>query len=300
LLAAMADLETDLNHLEPGESKIRQPILRLLENSLLLAENLNLLTGDKYKALYDVHQEIEKTVRGYLRAAPSSAARVLHVPLEKASTGRIREVGGKAARLGELRVVMPESVPPGFVVCTSAYRLFLERNDLHERIRELVKDLSFITERDLFRERTAAVRSLLEESPIPREVAEAIADGIVQFPLPWPSHWAVRSSAVGEDGRLSFAGQFDSLLNVPRDELQDAYRRVIASRYTDRAVLYRLAGGFTDVDTFGGSPVYAGSRRRIGGRHAGQLRPRACRPARPGACAGRHLHREPEPPGGND
>jgi pyruvate,water dikinase len=80
-------------------------------------------------------------------------------------------------------------------------------------------------------------------------VAEAIANGIMQFSLPWPSHWAVRSSAVGEDGRLSFAGQFDSFLNVPRDELQDAYRKVIASRYADRAVLYRLAGGFTEVDT---------------------------------------------------
>ena len=62
------------------------------------------------------------------------------------------------------------------------------------------EDLSFITERDLFRERTAAIRSLLETSPVPREVADAIADGIMQFPMPWPAVWAVRSSAVGEDG----------------------------------------------------------------------------------------------------
>ncbi len=249
LMELMADLETDLSHLEPGESRIRQPILRLLEGSLLLAENLNLLTGDKNRALYDAHRTIEKAVRDHIRTSSPSAGQPLQIPLEKASTGRIREVGGKAARLGELRVVMPETVPPGFVISTSAYRLLLERNDLHEPIRKLLKDLNFVTERDLFRERTAAIRSLVEASPIPREVAEAIADGIMQFPLPWPSSWAVRSSAVGEDGRLSFAGQFDSLLNVPRDELQDAYKKVIASRFTDRAVLYRLAGGFTEVDT---------------------------------------------------
>ncbi|UCG51720.1 MAG: pyruvate, water dikinase [Candidatus Latescibacterota bacterium] len=249
LLELMADLETDLNHLEPGESHIRQPILRLLEGSLLLAENLNLLTRDRHKALYDAQRTIEKEVRGYLSAAAPSADRPLVIPLDKASSGKVRDVGGKAARLGELRVVMSEIVPPGFVISTSAYRLFLERNNLHEQIRGLLKDLSFITERDLFRERTATVRSLVEASPVPREVAEAIANGIMQFPLPWPSHWAVRSSAVGEDGRLSFAGQFDSFLNVPRDELQDAYRKVIASRYADRAVLYRLAGGFTEVDT---------------------------------------------------
>jgi pyruvate,water dikinase len=249
LMELMADLETDLNYLEPGESQIRQPILRLLEGSLLLSENLNLLTRDRFAVLYDAHWAIEKSVREHLRASPPSAAQTLLIPLEKASTGRVRETGGKAARLGELLVVMPDTVPPGFVISTSGYRLFLEGNGLHEPIRELIKDLSFITERDLFRERTAAVRSLLETSPVPREVADAIADGIMQFPLPWPASWAVRSSGVGEDGRLSFAGQFDSLLDVPRDELQDAYRKVIASRYTDRAMLYRLAGGFTEVDT---------------------------------------------------
>ena len=234
LMELMADLETDLNYLEPGEAQIRQPILRLLEGSLLLAENLNLLTRDSYAVLYDAHRAIEKSVREHLRSSPASAARTLVIPLENASTGRVREVGGKAARLGDLRVVMPDLVPPGFVISTAAYRLFLERNNLHEPIRELIKDLSFVTERDLFRQRTAAIRALLEKSPVPGEVADAIADGIMQFPLPWPASWAVRSSGVGEDGRLSFAGQFDSLLNVPRDELQDAYRKVIASRYTDR------------------------------------------------------------------
>ncbi len=249
LLELMAELETDLNHLHPGESQIRQPILRLLESSLLLAENLNLLTHDRHAALYDTHWAIERAVREQLRTSPSSISQPLLIPLDRASTGRVRETGGKAARLGELRCVMPDAVPPGFVISTSAYRLFLERNGLNDPIRSLLKDLSFITERDLFRERTAAIRSLLEASPVPREVAEAIANGIMQFPLPWPIYWAVRSSAVGEDGRLSFAGQFDSLLGVPRDELQDAYKKVISSRFADRAVLYRLAGGFTEVDT---------------------------------------------------
>jgi pyruvate,water dikinase len=245
----LMELMADLDYLEPGEAQIRQPILRLLEGSLLLAENLNLMTGNRYAALYDAHWAIEQKVREYLRASPPAAAQALLIPLERTGTGRVREAGGKAARLGDLRVIMPEQVPPGFVISTAAYRLFLERNGLHEPIRALIKDLSFITERDLFRQRTAAIRSLLEASTVPQEVAESIADGVMQFPLPWPSTWAVRSSAVGEDGRLSFAGQFDSLLNVPRDQLQDAYRKVIASRYTDRAVLYRLAGGFTEVDT---------------------------------------------------
>ncbi|HUT52003.1 MAG TPA: PEP/pyruvate-binding domain-containing protein, partial [bacterium] len=44
-------------------------------------------------------------------------------------------------------------------------------------------------------------------------------------------------------------GQFDSVLNVPTDGMREAYKQVIASRFTERAVLYRLIGGFTEVDT---------------------------------------------------
>jgi pyruvate,water dikinase len=249
LLELMADLEADLSHLEPSESQIRQPIIRLLEGSLLLAENLNILTGDRYKPLYEAHWTIEKSIREYLRSFQPLAKQRLLVPLHEANTERIREVGGKAAHLGELRTIMPDMVPPGFVITTAAFRLLLEENNLHGKIRRLLKDLSFITERELFRERTAAIRKLVESNPVPRIVAEAIADGIMQFPMPWPSTWAVRSSGVGEDGPMSFAGQFDSLLNVTKDQLQEAYKKVIASRYTDRAVLYRLAGGFTEVNT---------------------------------------------------
>jgi diadenosine tetraphosphatase ApaH/serine/threonine PP2A family protein phosphatase len=62
---------------------------------------------------------------------------------------------------------------------------------------------------------------------------------------------------VGEGGRIipaqtggpSFAGQYDSVLNVAYDELPAAYRRVLASRFSDRAIYYRLSGGFTEAET---------------------------------------------------
>jgi pyruvate,water dikinase len=59
---------------------------------------------------------------------------------------------------------------------------------------------------------------------------------------------ALRSSALGEDSELSFAGQYLSVLNVQRPRLLTNYRYVLASLYTPRAISYRLLKGIVDED----------------------------------------------------
>jgi pyruvate,water dikinase len=249
MLDLMADLEADLDYLDPGEPAIARQVMRLLDGSLLLAENLNILTGGAHRALYPAHAGIEQAVLATLRGFPNPASIPLVRPLEEAGADRDREVGGKAANLGRVRAVMPAAVPPGFVLTTAAYRSFLGENRLHGPIRKLFRDLSLVSDRQLFKERTAAIRELIEASPVPARVVEAVRAG-VRLVAEDPSRlWAVRSSAVGEDGRMTFAGQFDTVLDVPTDGLVSAYRKVLASRYNDHAVLYRLAGGLAEVDT---------------------------------------------------
>ncbi len=249
MLEQMSDLEADLAHYDPGEPPVVHPVLRLLDGSLLLAENLNLLTGVAHRALYAAHAEIEGAVRSTLRSFPAPSALPLTLPLAEAGPARIREVGGKAAGLGPLLAAIPGAIPPGFVVTTAAYRLFLSENRLNEPIRKLFRDLSLITGRRLFQERTREIRALIEGSPVPGRVVEALALGVSLLGEGPPERLAVRSSAVGEDGRMSFAGQFETLLGVPPEALAPAYRTILASRFGDHAVLYRLAGGFTEAET---------------------------------------------------
>jgi pyruvate,water dikinase len=249
MLELMADLEADLSHYDPGEPAVVDPVLRLLDGSLLLAENLNLLTGASHRALYPAHTEIEEAVRSTLRAFPAPSLLPLTLPLAEAGPARIREVGGKAAGLGPLVPVVPGAVPPGFVVTTAAYRLFLSENRLNDPIRKLFRDLSLITGRRLFQERTKEIRGLIEGSPVPNRVLEALDAGLRFFGDGSTGRLAVRSSAVGEDGRMSFAGQFETLLDVAPEAVAAAYRTVVASRWGDHAVLYRVAGGFTEADT---------------------------------------------------
>ena len=61
-----------------------------------------------------------------------------------------------------------------------------------------------------------------------------------------PLRLALRSSAWGEDGDSSFAGQYDTQLNVPPDRVVEAYKAVIASTYSIEAWRYRLDRGYQE------------------------------------------------------
>lgn len=58
--------------------------------------------------------------------------------------------------------------------------------------------------------------------------------------------WAVRSSAVDEDGQAhSFAGQLESFLNVAREDLVEKIGAVRQSGFSERIVLYRQQAGLS-------------------------------------------------------
>ena len=79
------------------------------------------------------------------------------------------------------------------------------------------------------------VRSQILSTPVDDELAATLTDR-----LAGRGPFAVRSSAVGEDGDThSFAGAFDTYLYLDADAVVDAVRRCWASAFNDRAVAYR-------------------------------------------------------------
>lgn len=64
--------------------------------------------------------------------------------------------------------------------------------------------------------------------------------------------WAVRSSAIGEDGaENSFAGQHDTLLNIEPDNVASAVLRVRESTRNERVIAYRRRKGMTGEPKMG-------------------------------------------------
>jgi rifampicin phosphotransferase len=146
-----------------------------------------------------------------------------------------RRGGGKALNL-HLLTAQGQPVPAWAVVGIDALERFVEGAGLQDEIEQLVAADSAEARR--------RVRDLLLEPPLQTEVAEVIAEA---YERAGGEEVAVRSSAVEEDAAgYSFAGQFDSFLNVRGlDQVIARVRCCWASAYGERAALYRREQGLS-------------------------------------------------------
>lgn len=249
VLQILSDLEGDLRHLRSSDYRLRRPIERLCDETLLMAQELNLMADHRYQELYQIIEQIRWRLRESFVHPSLAEDKPLAVRLgdERSVDGNL--VGGKAAGIAGIRDIAGSAVPDGFVITTAAYDQFLAENELDHRIRLMLKDIEVTADRDQFSVRIAAIRQMMMDAAVPEEIVAAIHQMARQTAGVGPTGWAARSSANAEDGPFTFAGQFDSLLNVEAEALEEAYRAVLAGRFTDRAVSYRLNCGFREKDT---------------------------------------------------
>ncbi|NOZ02518.1 MAG: pyruvate, water dikinase [Deltaproteobacteria bacterium] len=250
VLQLLNDLEADLRHMRHFDPRIRRPLCRILDDATLMAQELNLLSSNRYFEVFDVLFTIRGELANLEAEAADARGQPLAIPIGHEGSLDERLVGGKAAGVAALAMRFGDRVPGGFTVTTAGYHRFIEENRLHDRIRLLLDDLGIGTDRDRFCDRTETIRNWIRSADVPQGVREAIdyhASAASSSVGAWG--WAVRSSAIGEDGVCSFAGQFDTLLRVRPEDLVDAYREVLASRFSERAVTYRIHCGVSEVET---------------------------------------------------
>ncbi|MFO7839995.1 MAG: PEP/pyruvate-binding domain-containing protein [Desulfosalsimonadaceae bacterium] len=155
--------------------------------------------------------------------------------------------GGKAAALSALCSEREFGVPPGLVVTTRAFSLLLERNALFPFIEQELSRLGPDNSEEL-QQVSLRIQSGLLDAEAPAALEEEVWRGMEELGME-QSALALRSSAVGEDLQASFAGQFESRLDVaPRDWFQ-VYKQVLASKYSPHALYYRMSRGFSDLMT---------------------------------------------------
>ncbi|HIP18401.1 MAG TPA: phosphoenolpyruvate synthase [Sulfurovum sp.] len=159
-------------------------------------------------------------------------------------------VGGKNASLGEMYQNLTKEgirIPNGFAITADAYRHILDANDAWK---ELHEQLDHFDPDDVLQlqERGKKCREIIYHCSLPNDLIAQIKEGYEALKVEYGEEitLAVRSSATAEDSpEASFAGQNDSYLNIGDfNALLDAYKRCLASNFTDRSLHYKYDHGF--------------------------------------------------------
>ncbi|GFM34866.1 PEP/pyruvate-binding domain-containing protein [Desulfovibrio subterraneus] len=244
------------NALHHGEQETLQHTTdRLISVTGELVDGLNLLSGEAHTGLYTLHGKMGTTVRERMQALITRKAVPQYCITFDALDPSLHPLAGtKAANLAQLhRMRLP--VPDGFVCTTRCCRDFLASGDMAANIRTLLREV----ERGELDVPSAAslIGDVVKKSPLPHALKQAMHtafDELAQLSHAAAPHAgfavSVRSSGVAEDRPdHSFAGQFTSVLNVTSaDALCDAYKEVIASGFSARAIAYRLNAGLSPAD----------------------------------------------------
>jgi pyruvate,water dikinase len=250
-LEIMSDMEQALHRGHGfGMAFVRANCTAVSVNVYKIVENMNALAPNGYEGLYGVFEAIRNEVHGVLGKQRVLETGKLILPLEEVDKGTADQVGSKMANLGEIKNQVGLPVPEGFVVTASAYKRFLEHGGLQEEINRRVQSLDLEDMETLYTA-SADIQQLIIRAALPRELEEAILSHYrsLEGKTKEGINVSLRSSALGEDtDRASFAGQYRSELNVHRQFLAHTYKEIVASKYTPRAISYRLSTGFRDED----------------------------------------------------
>jgi pyruvate,water dikinase len=234
-------LMADANEKLGGEYLFDSQYLHTLETDLseagtAIVHDLAEMSGNRYPRLLTALEHVQAAVRDSLEPQHMGRDLPLTLTLDELGTELADAVGEKMARLGEIRRHLAVPVPEGFVTTTRACELVLADPAIADKFEQYRKGAEGAA---------ARLQAAITSMEPPAEVARAIKEALSRFSR--NSRFAVRSSALGEDTHLSFAGQHETLLNVPRDRVLNAWLKVIASLFSEPARAYRRMHGLADA-----------------------------------------------------
>ncbi|MBW2615237.1 MAG: pyruvate, water dikinase [Deltaproteobacteria bacterium] len=250
-LEIMAEMEEALGGGQPFGMNFVQARLTGVSTSVWqIIKHLNDLAPGKYEALYGQFKEIQKKINQYVQRKSLGEEGPLVLPLDSVDKDMADQVGSKVANLGEIRNRIQLRVSNGFAITASAYQRFMEHNDLQAEIDRLIQATDVERLDQLF-SLSANIQQLIIRSSLPEDLEVAINE---QYRLLEEEdgkgiNVAMRSSALGEDlAGITFAGQYRSELNVSSENIAQAYKEIVASKYGLPGMTYRLNRGIRDED----------------------------------------------------
>ncbi len=255
----------DINYIRKSYSELADSVFQSIYN-------LNTLSQNRYLYLHRIYEKINDQIVRILEGKAPLSLRMPVMSYSEITWEMTEEVGGKNAGLAEMANYLKLNVPDGFAVTASAFRDFMEFNRIEDKISDLKQKYRKAAKRSQQEDIMSAVafaeagehevaKEMLQDEDYLGEEFFADVQNIFRKGKMSPylkdnfenalqslrgkhgdsCRIAVRSSAEKEDLEFSFAGQFETVLNVPAKikEVEKAYKEVLASLYSHGAMAYK-------------------------------------------------------------
>ncbi len=250
-LENMADIERALQgHDVFGMGFIKSRVTAISVSVFSMITHLKTITGGKYPGLEPAFFKIEQVIAEILNPKKPAADPRLVIAFKDVEPGMAYLVGEKMDHAAEVKNSLGLTVPEGFAITSTAYELFMKENRLQSEIERVIQSAGPDSQGP-FDILSSRIRTLIMDARIPEPLEQAVraAWQNLENAKGGSVRLAMRSSAMGEDSsENSFAGQYRSELNVSIDGVFDAYREVVASKYSVKAISYKLNRGVRDED----------------------------------------------------
>jgi len=240
-----------------GMGYVRSRCTDLAVHTFKIIDRLERITGAPDPALQESFRRINDALQAELAQRRREGTTAFVLPFSRVTADHLDDVGGKSLNLALLHNGSGLPVPPGFAITAHAWEVFAERNKLQDRVNK--EKVALADDPAAIEEAARNIAAIFEAAILPDEVARAITDAYHDLRRQFGcERVAMRSSAVGEDSiDTSFAGLHASFLGVDEAGLLDAYKLVLASKYTPRAIFYRLNRGVRDEEVAMGATCLA-------------------------------------------
>lgn len=251
VLEIMADMEEKISGEYIFDKRYIESQTRLLSEGVYdIIRNLNELAYEKYSGLYEIYKRVDDDVRNILTKKMEIPVSGYTVSLGHIDRDMVTVVGGKNANLGELENRLSLPVPDCFAITAFAFKQFMEHNNLLAGINEKLRLLN-LSNMEQLNSLSTEIRRMITDGVIPDDLRDSILNSFAALERGGDRDAvvSVRSSAVQEDGEFSFAGQYATILGVRgQEELLSAYKEVLSSLFTPRAIYYYRSRGFIEED----------------------------------------------------
>ncbi|MBI5606181.1 MAG: pyruvate, phosphate dikinase [Deltaproteobacteria bacterium] len=227
--------------------EVRKKVQDLSAELKALLADFDILSESKFSSLSGVYQRLQQELAQELSPMIAFSSQELVLTLEALTPEKRSLVGAKAGNLSAIKNDLQVPVPEGFAVTAVAYEKFIEENKLAKPI-EI--ELSLFDPESLngMEKIGTTLMTMILQASVPENIQKAILEAYdsLEERSGKDLRISMRSSAIGEDTEAGFAGQFQTVLNVRRENILEAFKTVLASKYSARALLYRYQQGFID------------------------------------------------------